>query len=139
MRMVELCSMRSTFSVETIILLLIGALVFSAAAKAQEVQIFISGIAYSPQRISAHVGDSINWINNDGVQHEIFMARNPTNSADPRLRYQLRPNQSVSIIVTKTGDKEKKASFLVKTIGSWESLSRHLPLLWRKLCRHLSF
>ena len=102
--MVELLSMRSSFLVETIILLLISALVFSAAAKAQEVQIFISGIAFSPQRISAHVGDRINWINNDGVQHEIFFAKNPENSADPRLRYQLRPKQSVSIIVTKPGD-----------------------------------
>ena len=96
--------MRSTFSVETITLLLIGALVFSTAAKAQGVQIFISGIAFSPQRISAHVGDRINWINNDGVRHEIYFARNPANSANPRLHYQLRPNQRVSIIVTKPGD-----------------------------------
>jgi len=96
--------MRSTVSIETIILLLIGALVYSAAAKAHDVQIFISGIAFSPQKISAHVGDRINWINNDGVQHEIFFDRNPTNSAGPLLRYQLRPDQSVSIIVTKSGD-----------------------------------
>ena len=101
---VELISMRSTVSVETILLFLISALVFSAAAKAQEVQIFISGIAFSPQRISAHVGDHITWINNDGVRHEIFFTKNPTNTADPHLRYQLRPDQSASIILAKPGD-----------------------------------
>jgi len=101
---VELLIMRSIFSVETNILLLIGALVFSAAAKAEEVRIFISGIAFSPQRVNAYVGDRINWVNNDGVRHEIFFARNPTNSPGSHLRYQLKPNQSVSIIVTKPGN-----------------------------------
>jgi hypothetical protein len=52
--------MQSIVSAQRIILLLlIGALAFSAAANAQEVKIFISGIASSPQRISAHVGGRI--------------------------------------------------------------------------------
>jgi plastocyanin len=96
--------MRSIVSAQRIILLLVGALAFSVAANAQELQIFISGIAFSPQRIGAHVGDRITWINNDGVRHEIFFERNPTDSAGSRLRYQLRPEQSVSIIVSNPGD-----------------------------------
>jgi len=89
---------------ECIVLLLMGSSSAPSAAEAQEIRIVISGIAFSPQRIHAHVGDRIRWVNYDGVRHEIFFARNPTSTEDPHLRYQLRPTESVSIIVTHSGD-----------------------------------
>lgn len=96
--------MRSIVLMKCTGLLLIGAFIISHTAEARELKIVISGIAFSPQTIHAHVGDRIRWINNDGVRHEIYFARNPTLSKAPYLRYQLRPNQSVSITVTKHGE-----------------------------------
>jgi plastocyanin len=90
--------------VKPVILTLIGALIFVSAVKAQELTISINGIAYWPQSINAHRGDRIIWVNNDGVRHEIFFSKNPTDSADTHIRYNLRPGESISIIVTKRGD-----------------------------------
>jgi plastocyanin len=88
------------------ILTFIGALICMSAAKAQELTISINGIAFWPQRIVVHRGDRITWVNNDGVRHEISFSKNPTDSADRHIRYQLRPGESVSITVTKHGEYE---------------------------------
>jgi plastocyanin len=96
--------MRSIILIGSFIFLLIGASIVPSVAEAQEIPIVLNGIAFSPQRIHAHVGDRISWVNNDAVRHEILFARNPTDSENPHLRYQLKPGQSVSIIVTKPGD-----------------------------------
>ena len=87
-----------------IILTIIGVIICVSAAKAQELTISINGIAFLPQRIDAHRGDRITWVNNDGVRHEIFFSKNPTDSANTQIRYQLRPGESISIIVTKYGN-----------------------------------
>ena len=91
-------------SMKPILLTFISALICISAAKAQELTISISGIAFSPQKIHAHIGDRVVWINHDGVRHEIYFAKNPTNSANVHLRYQVRPGESISITVTKRGD-----------------------------------
>ena len=96
--------MRSIVLMKCIGLLLIVGSSVPYLAEARELQIFISGIAFSPERIHANIGDRIKWVNNDGVRHEIFFARNPTISGAAQLRYQLGPDQSISIIVTKPGD-----------------------------------
>ena len=100
--------MRSTVLTGCCVILLLGASILPSAAEAQEIPIAINGIAFSPKIIHVHVGDRISWVNNDAVRHEILFARNPTDSEDPRLRYQLKPGQNVSIIVTKPGDYDYK-------------------------------
>ena len=100
----ELLGMRSIVIVECIALTLVGGAIAPSAVAAKEIRITISNISFSPQAIHADAGDRITWINKDGVLHEIYFSGNPTNSGGQRLRYQLRPSQTVSIIVTKPGD-----------------------------------
>ena len=96
--------MRSIVLTGCLVILLLGASIDPATAEAQEIPIVINGIAFAPRILHVHVGDRISWSNSDAVMHEILFAGNPTDSEDPRLRYQLKPGQSVSIVVTKPGD-----------------------------------
>jgi plastocyanin len=41
----------------------------SAAARAEVIQIKMANIAYQPAQASAHVGDTIEWVNSDVVAH----------------------------------------------------------------------
>ena len=100
--------MRPFVYVEMMITMVLGALTFSSTVNAQEILIHIKLIAFSPQRIEAHVGDRIIWVNDDGVRHGIYFTRNPTNSEDQHLKYQIKPDQSISIIATKPGDFDYK-------------------------------
>ena len=100
----ELLGMRSIVIVECIALTLVGGAIAPSAVAAKEIRISISNISFSPQAIHADAGDRITWINKDGVLHEIYFSGNPANSESKHLRYQLRENQSVSVIVTKPGD-----------------------------------
>ena len=90
-------------SMKPILLTFIGALICVSAARAQELRISISGIAFSPQTINDHKGDRVVWVNNDGVRHEIYFVKNPTDSDDMHLRYQLMPGERISITITKRG------------------------------------
>ena len=47
------------------VLLALGA----ASARAEIVHVRIEKIAYSPQKITAHVGDTVEWVNADIVAH----------------------------------------------------------------------
>ena len=48
----------------------LGALLLLAgSARAEVIQIRIEKIAFAPQQISAHVGDTIEWVNADIVAH----------------------------------------------------------------------
>jgi len=87
-------------------LLLAGTLAFSSLVKARDIYVTISGMAFSPQRIVAHIGDQVNWINSDGVRHEVFFSKNPSASADEHLSAQVHPGKTLSIVVTKQGDFE---------------------------------
>ena len=91
-------------SIKPILLIFIGALICNSAANAQELTISISGVAFSPQIIHAQMGDHVKWVNNDGVRHELYFAKNPTNSSDMQLRYELKPGESVSIVINKRGE-----------------------------------
>ena len=96
--------MRSMVIVECIALTLVGGAIAPSPVAAKEIRISISNLSFSPQTIHAHVGDRIIWINNDGVLHEIYFSGNPASSGSKHLRYQLRTNQSISVMVTKPGD-----------------------------------
>jgi plastocyanin len=118
MRTSILFGMRSIIFLGFIAFMPIGGLIASSIAEAKEIRIFINSLSFLPQAIHADAGDRITWTNNDGVRHEIFFSRNPTNSGDQHLRYQLRSNQSVSIIVTKPGDYDYRCRWH----GMWGSI-----------------
>jgi len=52
-------------------------LVMTGAARAETIHVKIDQVAYSPVQISAHVGDTVEWDNNDIVAHTAT-ARNGT-------------------------------------------------------------
>jgi len=41
----------------------------AATAAAETVQVTIQGLRFSPAEVSAHVGDTIEWINRDFIAH----------------------------------------------------------------------
>jgi plastocyanin len=50
----------------------LGALVLAAmagAARAEVVQVKIEKLAFTPHQVSAHVGDTIEWVNGDFITH----------------------------------------------------------------------
>ena len=51
---------------------LLGTVVLASlagAARAEEVQIRIEKLAFAPQQVSAHAGDTIKWVNADFIAH----------------------------------------------------------------------
>jgi plastocyanin len=100
----KLLGMRSFISAKCIVFILIGGFIIPSSAETKEIKIYLNEISIMPQAINADFSDRITWINNDSVPHEIYFLRNPMNSSDQHLRYQLRSAQSVSIIVTRAGD-----------------------------------
>jgi plastocyanin len=53
-----------------IVLLGIAAGIFSASlAEAETIRINIAKLTFAPVKVSAHVGDTIEWVNNDFVAH----------------------------------------------------------------------
>jgi plastocyanin len=51
---------------------MLGALVLAlvaGSARAEVIQIKIEKLAFAPQQVSAHVGDTIQWVNADFVAH----------------------------------------------------------------------
>jgi len=50
----------------------LGAVVLAAtagASRAEIVQVKIEKLAFTPQQVSAHVGDTIEWVNGDFIAH----------------------------------------------------------------------
>lgn len=47
----------------------IGAVLFAAAGGAGTIRIKIENLAFTPQRVPAHVGDTITWVNADFFAH----------------------------------------------------------------------
>jgi plastocyanin len=55
----------------------------SATAHAEVIKIDITGIAFAPAKISAHVGDTIEWNNKDFVAHTATARNHDWNVALP--------------------------------------------------------
>jgi plastocyanin len=47
----------------------VGAVLFAASGGAETIRIKIQNLAFTPQRVSAHVGDTITWVNADFFAH----------------------------------------------------------------------
>ncbi|QFI68636.1 cupredoxin domain-containing protein [Sinorhizobium alkalisoli] len=50
-------------------LFFLGAVTVAAAMQPKTIQVAIERLAFSPARIDAKVGDTIEWINEDGLDH----------------------------------------------------------------------
>jgi plastocyanin len=42
---------------------------FGGIARAAVIQVTMEGVSYSPAQVSAHIGDTIEWVNNDILVH----------------------------------------------------------------------
>jgi len=68
-------------------------------ARAGTVRIEVKGLAFLPHEVTAHVGDTIEWVNDDFVAHTAT-ARNKA------WDVQLPPHKSGSTVLSKTGTDE---------------------------------
>ena len=98
---------------------MLGALVLAfmaGATRAEVIQVRIEKLAFAPAQVSAHVGDTIEWINADFVAHtatarngawDVMIPANATKSvvlkADGTVDYycKLHPNMTGSVSVAK--------------------------------------
>ncbi len=93
-----------------------GLAVLAGAARADVIQIKIAQLAFVPAQVSAHVGDTIQWVNSDFVAHtatarngawDVMILPNGTKSlvlkADGVVDYycKFHPNMSGRITVVK--------------------------------------
>jgi len=88
----------------------------AGSARAEVVQVRIEKLAFAPPQVSAHVGDTIEWVNADFVAHtatarngawDVMIPANATKSvvlkADGTVDYycKLHPNMTGSVSVAK--------------------------------------
>jgi plastocyanin len=91
----------------------LGALVLvfiAAAARADVIQITMEKVAYSPAQVSAHVGDTIEWLNSDIVAHT---ASSRTGEWDLVIT----PKQKKSVTLKSTGNFEYYCKFHPNMVG----------------------
>jgi plastocyanin len=78
---------------------LLGALlfVFSVAwARAETIQVKIDKLAFAPQQVSAHVGDTIQWVNADFIAHT-------ATARDGAWDVMIPPNATKSVVLKAEG------------------------------------
>jgi plastocyanin len=102
--------MRSTLSVAgmTALLLLVYML---SSADAAVIQIKMANVAYAPAQVSAHVGDTVEWTNDDIVAHTAT-ARNGA------WDLMMQPKNKASITLNALGTIEYYCRFHPNMVGS---------------------
>jgi len=81
-----------------------------APAQAETIAVAINNIAYAPVEISARVGDTIVWTNNDIVAHT-------ATARDKSWDYNILPKKTASMTVTKAGDVEYFCRYHPNMVG----------------------
>jgi plastocyanin len=69
----------------------------ASAAGAETIKVDATGIAFAPQKITAHVGDRIEWINKD------FVAHTATAKTGDNWDIQLAPDKTGGVTLQKAG------------------------------------
>ena len=87
--------------------LLAAAICAAGPGWAEEVKITMAGAAYAPEMISAKVGDSIRFINDDGADHNVFV---PTAAFAADLGKQ-EPGDEAIFVLRKAGRFEVECVF----------------------------
>ncbi len=90
------------------VLVLAGA---SGSAGAEVIQIEMKQIAYAPAQVTAHVGDTIEWVNNDIVAHTAT-ARNGA------WNVMIAPNAKASVVLKSSGTIDYYCKFHPNMVGS---------------------
>jgi plastocyanin len=82
----------------------------SAPLRAETITVQMVNIAYAPVEISARVGDTIVWTNNDIVAHT-------STARDKSFDITVLPKKSGSVVLKKTGDIEYYCRFHPNMVG----------------------
>jgi plastocyanin len=86
-------------------------LVFVAGtARAEVIQVKIDKVAYTPAQISAHVGDTVEWVNADIVAHT-------ATARDKAWDVMILPNAKKSVVLKAAGSIEYYCKFHPNMIG----------------------
>ncbi|HUZ31778.1 MAG TPA: cupredoxin domain-containing protein [Xanthobacteraceae bacterium] len=88
-----------------------GTLLFAASGRAETIQIKIQNLAFTPQRVSAHVGDTIAWVNADFFAHTATARNGAWDLIIP-------VNRTKSVVVKAAGTVEYYCKFHPNMIGT---------------------
>jgi len=94
--------MRSGIAAQTLGALLL--VLVTASARAETIQVKMVNVGYAPAQISAHVGDTIEWVNSDIVAHTAT-ARNKA------WDVMILPNAKKSVVLKTAGTVEYYCKF----------------------------
>ncbi len=92
-----------------LVAVLAGAAV-AAPARSETIAVAINNIAYAPGTISARVGDTIVWTNNDIVAHT-------ATARDKSWDYNILPKKTASMTVKKAGDTDYFCRYHPNMVG----------------------
>ncbi|MBV9557702.1 MAG: cupredoxin domain-containing protein [Pseudolabrys sp.] len=81
-----------------------------APAQAETIAVAINNVAYAPTEISARVGDTIVWTNNDIVAHT-------ATARDKSWDYNILPKKTTSMTVNKAGTIEYFCRYHPNMVG----------------------
>jgi plastocyanin len=92
---------------------MLGALLLvlvARGARAEVIQVKIDKVAYTPAQISAHVGDTVEWVNADIVAHT-------ATARDKAWDVMILPNAKKSVVLKAAGSIEYYCKFHPNMIG----------------------
>ena len=104
--------MRAEKAIAALVAVLTGAL-FTAPAFAETITVGMGNVAYTPAKISARVGDTIVWINNDIFAHT-------ATARDKSWDVNIPPKQTGTYSVTKAGSIEYYCRYHPNMVGRIE-------------------
>jgi plastocyanin len=92
--------------------LVLAAIVGLAASRAEAatIRVAVDNVAYAPAQVSAHVGDTIEWVNSDFVAHTATGRKKEWDVFIP-------PNKSAHTTVTRPGEIDYYCRFHPNMVG----------------------
>ena len=83
---------------------------FGGIARAAVIQVTMDGVSYSPAQVSAHVGDTIEWVNNDILVHT-------ATARSGEWDLVIEPNQKKSVTLKSAGKVEYYCRYHPNMVG----------------------
>jgi plastocyanin len=91
-------------SVAPVAAALLGILAAAPPGRAETIQIEVMRLAYSPAQVTAHVGDTIEWVNNDFIAHT-------ATGRNHQFDVTMQPHKSAKAVLSKPGKIEYYCRF----------------------------
>jgi plastocyanin len=88
-----------------------GAVLFAASGRAETIQIKIKNLAFTPQRVSVHGGDTIEWVNADFIAHT-------ATARDGGWDVMIPPNATKGVVVKAAGTVDYYCKFHPNMTGT---------------------